>query len=243
MQKAKVTTGFIMVVTFAFCIGNLDEAIAPSYSYAYIDVFYNSTGSKAGATVMACLIILMCLCSTISNVATASRQMFAFARDRGLPFSGFLARVSQHSSHHPGIRTNVQLSGPPRLGHPPQRRLRLLRHHLPPLSHQPRQRRRFQRHSLPHSRRNPQLLHHLHLLRRSPQNAQRSSPARTMESRPRWSGLQYHRCIVLAVGVCLRILSVGTESGSVGDELEFVDLWVCGAVFDCVLLYFWEACL
>lgn len=86
-------TGFVMVITFAFCIGNLTDAISPTYSYAYIDVFYNSTRSKAGATVMACLIILMCLCSTISNVATASRQMFAFARDRGLPFSDFLAHV------------------------------------------------------------------------------------------------------------------------------------------------------
>lgn len=94
-------TGFIMVITFAFCIGNLTDAITPTYSYAYIDVFYNSTGSKAGATVMACLIILMCLCSTISNVATASRQMFAFARDRGLPFSNFLAHVSVSMAMYP----------------------------------------------------------------------------------------------------------------------------------------------
>lgn len=86
------TTGFIMVITFAFCIGDLEAAIAPSYTYAYIGVFYTATGNKAGSTVMACLIVLMCLCSTISNIATASRQMFAFARDRGLPFSNFLCR-------------------------------------------------------------------------------------------------------------------------------------------------------
>lgn len=85
-------TGFVMVITFAFCIGDLEEAISPKYSYAYIDVFYTATNNKAGATVMACLITLMCLCSTISNVATASRQMFAFARDRGMPFSSFLCR-------------------------------------------------------------------------------------------------------------------------------------------------------
>lgn len=89
-------TGFVMVITFAFCLGDLDEAISPNYSYAYIDMFYNSTGNKAAATVMTCLITLMCLCSTISNVATASRQMFAFARDRGLPFSAFLCSVRLH---------------------------------------------------------------------------------------------------------------------------------------------------
>lgn len=85
-------TGFVMVITFAFCIGDLESAISPRYSYAYIDVFYTATNNKAGATVMSSLITLMCLCSTISNVATASRQMFAFARDRGMPCSDFLCR-------------------------------------------------------------------------------------------------------------------------------------------------------
>jgi amino acid transporter len=55
--------------------------------------FYSATGSKAGASVMAALITLFCLCSTMSAVATASRQMFAFARDRGLPGASFLSRV------------------------------------------------------------------------------------------------------------------------------------------------------
>lgn len=62
-----------------------------------IDIFYASTGSKGGATVMVCLIIIMTLCSTISNVATASRQMFAFARDRGLPFANTLSYVSRRA--------------------------------------------------------------------------------------------------------------------------------------------------
>ncbi|TKA70810.1 hypothetical protein B0A55_07428 [Friedmanniomyces simplex] len=86
-------TGFIMVITFAFCITDVEAALAPSYYFTYIDTFYNATGSRAAASVMTALITLMCLCSTISNVATASRQMFAFARDRGLPFSNFLCRV------------------------------------------------------------------------------------------------------------------------------------------------------
>lgn len=86
-------TGFIMTVTFAYCIGPLDAAIHPPYFFAFIGTFYNATGSKAGATVMTCIITLLTLCSAISNVATASRQMFAFARDRGLPAADFLSYV------------------------------------------------------------------------------------------------------------------------------------------------------
>jgi amino acid transporter len=100
-------TGFIMVITFAFCVGDLDAAVSPGYSYAYIGTFYTATGNKAGSTVMACLIILMCLCSTISNVATASRQMFAFARDRGMPFSTFLCRCVSLDSPTTVQRSNL----------------------------------------------------------------------------------------------------------------------------------------
>lgn len=87
------TTGFIMVVTFAFCLPDNLVTATPAYFFTYIDVFYNSTQNKAAASIMTALITILCLCSTISAVATSSRQMFAFARDRGLPFSGFLCRV------------------------------------------------------------------------------------------------------------------------------------------------------
>ncbi|KAJ8605050.1 hypothetical protein MRB53_041562 [Persea americana] len=95
-------TGFLMVITFAFAITDIDSALSPSYNFTYIDTLYNATQNKAGTSIVAMLITMMCLCSTISNVATASRQMYAFARDAGLPFSRFLSRV------HP--RWNIPLN-------------------------------------------------------------------------------------------------------------------------------------
>lgn len=86
-------TGFIMTVTFAYCIGPLANAVEPEYNFAFIGTFYFATKSKAGATVMTCIILSLTFASAISNVATASRQMFAFARDDGLPFSKFWAYV------------------------------------------------------------------------------------------------------------------------------------------------------
>lgn len=43
---------------------------------------------------MAVIITIMTFCSTVSLVVTASRQIFAYARDRGLPFTSFLSHVS-----------------------------------------------------------------------------------------------------------------------------------------------------
>jgi hypothetical protein len=202
-------TGFIMVITFAFCIGDLGSAINPKYSYAYIGTFYTATGNKAGSTVMACLIILMCLCSTISNVATASRQMFAFARDRGMPFSTFLCRYVSRQTLFPPLTSNHEHQRPTWLGHPAQRRLRLLRHHLPLIPDQPRQQRRLQRHRLSHRRRNPKLLHHLDFMCRATQNPRRPSAARSLEPWPCWSRLQYYCSALPGTGLYLCIFPAG----------------------------------
>ncbi|KAK4499303.1 hypothetical protein PRZ48_009816 [Zasmidium cellare] len=86
-------TGLIMTITFAYTLGPIDAAMQPQYNFAFIGTFYNATQSHAGATVMTCIITTLTLCSAISNVATASRQMFAFARDGGLPFARFLCYV------------------------------------------------------------------------------------------------------------------------------------------------------
>ncbi|CAK1363246.1 unnamed protein product [Cercospora beticola] len=86
-------TGLIMAITFAYCIGPIEAALQPQYNFAFIGTFYNATQSQAGATVMTCIITTLTLCSAISNIATASRQMFAFARDHGLPFARVLSYV------------------------------------------------------------------------------------------------------------------------------------------------------
>ncbi|RJE24713.1 permease, partial [Aspergillus sclerotialis] len=88
------STGFVMIVTFAFCVGNIDEVMASKTGFEFIQVFLNSTGSVPAATGMTTIIIVMQFCAAISNVATTSRQIYAFARDKGLPFSNVFAKVN-----------------------------------------------------------------------------------------------------------------------------------------------------
>lgn len=86
--------GFIMLVTYCFCLGNVEEILETETGYPFIQVFYNVTKSRGGASTMTAILITLTVCGCISNVATASRQLFAFARDGGMPFSRFLAYVS-----------------------------------------------------------------------------------------------------------------------------------------------------
>jgi len=87
--------GFIMLVTFCYTLGDLDSVLSTPTGYPFIQVFYNATGSKGGATAMSCILVLSAIANAMTNMATASRQLFAFARDKGLPFHTWFATVDQ----------------------------------------------------------------------------------------------------------------------------------------------------
>lgn len=85
--------GFIMLITFCSVLGSIDDALASPTKQAYLYVFYNSTESVAGASAMGALIITMAIFCNLSITATSSRQLFAFARDQGVPFSETFAYI------------------------------------------------------------------------------------------------------------------------------------------------------
>lgn len=97
-------TGFIFLMCLLFVAGEATKVInSAAGPLGYI--FYNATGSLAGT---ACLLIfpLMCLMfAGISIMTTSSRMTYAFARDGGLPFSKFLARV------HPKLDVPLEALG------------------------------------------------------------------------------------------------------------------------------------
>lgn len=85
--------GWIMTITYCFCLGNLAEVTFSPTGYPFIQVFYNTTKSHAGASILTALVIINITSACISTVATVSRQTWSFARDNGLPFSGFVGYV------------------------------------------------------------------------------------------------------------------------------------------------------
>ncbi|KAB5555054.1 amino acid permease [Coniochaeta sp. 2T2.1] len=87
------TLGWVMVITFAFTLGDLFAILHTPTGYPFIQVFYNATNSKAGTSIMTAIVIVNITSACISTVATASRQTWSFARDQGLPFSGVLSHV------------------------------------------------------------------------------------------------------------------------------------------------------
>ena len=72
--------GFAMMVSILFCIGNVDNALSTPTGYPFIEMFRNATQSDAGATAMTSILIALIIFATFGYVASASRQMWAFAR-------------------------------------------------------------------------------------------------------------------------------------------------------------------
>lgn len=86
--------GVAMLLAFLFCMGNARDALDTPTKFPFIEIFAQATGSSAGATGMTTIILCMLFAASITVLTAASRVTWAFARDRGLPFSGILSRVS-----------------------------------------------------------------------------------------------------------------------------------------------------
>lgn len=90
--------GFGILLATLFGLGDIDAVLNSPTGFPYIEIFVQATGSIKGTTAMASIVIALAFCATIGFVATSSRMMWSFARDRGLPFSSLLGKVEIHSS-------------------------------------------------------------------------------------------------------------------------------------------------
>lgn len=88
--------GFAMVIVVLFVTVDIGAVLASPtglLGFPFMQIFYDATGSIAGASTMISIIIIMIICAAIAFLATSSRIVFAFGRDRGLPFSRTMATV------------------------------------------------------------------------------------------------------------------------------------------------------
>ncbi|KAI4125724.1 MAG: hypothetical protein LQ338_004114, partial [Usnochroma carphineum] len=85
------TLGFVAIIAFCFSVGDVQAVLASPIGVPFIQVFYNATSSKAAASAMTAILMCLTTFASMTTMAASSRQLFAFARDRGVPFSDFFA--------------------------------------------------------------------------------------------------------------------------------------------------------
>jgi amino acid transporter len=80
-------------ISRVFTAGPVAEVLDTETGYPFIEMFHNATGSLPATNVMTAIMIINLTASSIAVLATASRQLWAFARNNGVPFSRAIAPV------------------------------------------------------------------------------------------------------------------------------------------------------
>ena len=86
---------FAIIITLLFCIGDPVAALTTPTGYPVIEIARAALGNS-GATVLTLFICWNGLIALFSSMASVSRLTWAFARDKGLPFSGIFGRVDEN---------------------------------------------------------------------------------------------------------------------------------------------------
>jgi choline transport protein len=85
--------GLIYCIVLLFCLGDLDELLATTTGFPFMQLFLNSTQSKVGATILSVVISLTATAGAFAGLISTSRTGWAFARDGAMPFSKIPVRM------------------------------------------------------------------------------------------------------------------------------------------------------
>ncbi|KAG6092579.1 hypothetical protein E4U30_005248 [Claviceps sp. LM220 group G6] len=85
---------WLTLVTAVYHIPDVSQALAEPTGYPAISIL-KSAASLPWVNAILVVIVVLLMFANLSYLAAVSRDLFAFARDRGLPFSWWIARVDK----------------------------------------------------------------------------------------------------------------------------------------------------
>jgi choline transport protein len=87
-------SGFIFLSCLLFCVSDFEQVLNTSDTLGpLLQIFMDATNSHAGSTCLLMFPLVCMLFTSTTLMATSSRMSYAFARDRGMPFSRVFAKV------------------------------------------------------------------------------------------------------------------------------------------------------
>jgi choline transport protein len=87
-----VILGLVVLIVMLYGIGDLEDAINSTAPYLNL---FNNSGSTGMAFALSVLLFLLIFAGNITALATASREMWAFSRDKGFPFSKWISKINK----------------------------------------------------------------------------------------------------------------------------------------------------
>ncbi|KAL8784626.1 MAG: hypothetical protein Q9195_008975 [Heterodermia aff. obscurata] len=96
MLNGSMSFGMLLAVLFS--IGDVNSVLGSNTGYPFLAILQQGVSSIRGALAMAAMITTLAIVATISWVASASRMLWSFARDRGIPGWRTVCSVEKRSS-------------------------------------------------------------------------------------------------------------------------------------------------
>ncbi|KMU86435.1 hypothetical protein CIHG_04224 [Coccidioides immitis H538.4] len=84
--------GFMILLAAMFVVGNVKEVLETPTGAPWVQILLNATQDRKPVLVLMAFIIFFLLFCAINANTTSSRQLYAFARDGGLPYSEWISR-------------------------------------------------------------------------------------------------------------------------------------------------------
>lgn len=230
-KNEMLSTLEIMLTQNSFCITDVQALVDSDSDFAIIEVIFNATGSRAATVVLGSILLVLLFFSTVTTVASASRQIWAFSRDQ--------VRLSIAASHartdnSPGLPfLDVDTPGRAKVRDSSQRAPRMSWSFLCDLCHQLRLRHRVQRSRWCLQCSSWLLLHHLGWMPSTQATARRAFASMSLVSGQMGWPYQRHHTGVPRCDICLLFLphrSVRGRSG-LGIELQLCHLHFLGRLF------------
>lgn len=216
--------GWIMAITFCFCVGDTMSVLLTPLGAQQVQVFLNTTGSAAGATGLTCIMLVIGVFACVAVMATNSRQLFAFARDNGVPFSSTFSKVSQMKLVY-GILRRLTSAGLTDIRGAGQLSIRDHYIRVAAFVDQPRLERCLHAGHLSRRCCDVYIIPDLDRMCGIEEDPGRAFAAFQIQPRTVGTAHQHHRCGFPPLPVDLCVLSVRTSPGGRGHELGDFGLW------------------
>ena len=78
-----------------FCLNDLTAILETATGMPIVEMFLQSTGSRAAATILALMLSICFINGTSASITSASRLLYAMARDKGIIFHGFFDHIQK----------------------------------------------------------------------------------------------------------------------------------------------------
>ncbi|RYP09169.1 hypothetical protein DL764_001440 [Monosporascus ibericus] len=86
--------GLAYAIVLLYSAGSLKSLLETPTGFPFMQIYLDATQSRAGTTVMSIMLIIVATAATVAGVASSSRTLWAFARDRATPFDSYLSAVN-----------------------------------------------------------------------------------------------------------------------------------------------------